>query len=165
MLEDSGPAVQPSGNRCGHVPEASCWLEPPESHKPRPGIRERREACLWVLGYLVHYLDLLTWRPVALRAFLYPPGGAPTMGDPPPGEVTVFGPLRAYYEYGQPAGLRHEPLDACRYRRPDRRNAWARGWPDGQDHRFRLGAFQQARLRLEQAESPHQGPVQTPRPR
>ena len=79
-------------------------------------------------------------------------------------DLAAFGPLRAYYEYGQAAGLRYEPLDG-RYRCPNRRNAWVRGWPDGQDHRLRLEAFQQARLRLEQAESPHQGPVQTPRPR
>jgi hypothetical protein len=136
MLEDSGPAVQPSSNRCGHDPAAPRWFEPPERHKPRPGIRERREACLGVVGCLVHYLDLLT---------------------------AAFGPLRAYYEYGQAAGLRYKPLYACRYRRP--RNAWARGWPDGQDHRFRLEAFQQARLRLEQPESPHQGPVPASRPR
>jgi hypothetical protein len=38
MLEDSGPAVQSSGNRCGHDPEAPRWFAPPEEHKPRPGI-------------------------------------------------------------------------------------------------------------------------------
>jgi hypothetical protein len=38
MLEDSGPAVQPCGNRCGHDPEAPRWFAPPEEHKPRPGI-------------------------------------------------------------------------------------------------------------------------------
>ena len=100
MLKDSGPAVQPSGNRCGHDPAAPRWFAPPERHKPCPGIYYapaktlpslnfandkdgQQRSCLGVLGCLVHYLD----------------------------------------------------------------------------------PRQQARLLLEQAESPHQGPVQTPRPR
>jgi hypothetical protein len=36
MLEDSGPAVQPCGNRCGPDPEAPRWFEPPEEHRTRP---------------------------------------------------------------------------------------------------------------------------------
>jgi hypothetical protein len=37
MIMDGEAPVQPSGNRCGHDPEAPRWFEPPERHKPRPG--------------------------------------------------------------------------------------------------------------------------------
>jgi ribosome modulation factor len=51
------------------------------------------------------------------------------------------GPLARFYEYGQAAGQRGEPVDACRYRHADRRNAWVRGWHAGGDHRLQLEAF------------------------
>ena len=54
------------------------------------------------------------------------------------------GPLRSFYELGQAAGQRGEPLDTCRYRRADRRNAWIRGWHAGSDERLRLEAFREA---------------------
>jgi hypothetical protein len=38
MVMDGEAPVQPSGNRCGHDPEAPRWFAPPEEHKPRPGI-------------------------------------------------------------------------------------------------------------------------------
>jgi hypothetical protein len=38
MLADSNQPVQPSGNRCGHNPLSPRFFEPPEHHKPRPGI-------------------------------------------------------------------------------------------------------------------------------
>jgi hypothetical protein len=38
MIMDGEAPVQPSGNRCGHDPEAPRWFAPPEEHKPRPGI-------------------------------------------------------------------------------------------------------------------------------
>jgi hypothetical protein len=38
MIMDGEAPVQPFGNRCGHDPEAPRWFEPPEEHKPRPGI-------------------------------------------------------------------------------------------------------------------------------
>jgi hypothetical protein len=37
MIMDGEAPVQPSGNRCGHDPEAPRWFEPPERYKPRPG--------------------------------------------------------------------------------------------------------------------------------
>ena len=55
------------------------------------------------------------------------------------------GPLARFYEYGQAAGQRGEPLDACRYRRPDRVNAWVRGWHAGEGERLRLEAWRAAR--------------------
>jgi ribosome modulation factor len=54
-------------------------------------------------------------------------------------------PLRRFFELGQAAGLRGEPLDACRYRLADRRNAWVRGWHAGDDERLRLEAFREAK--------------------
>jgi hypothetical protein len=95
MLMDSSPTVQSFGNRCGHNPLSPRSFEPPQQHKPRPGIlrkltekigtyydspakilpslnlangkdsqqrSERREACLQLLGCLIHFLDLLTLR-------------------------------------------------------------------------------------------------------
>jgi len=38
MVTDSKPTVQPPGNRCGHNPQVPRSFEPPEQHKPRPGI-------------------------------------------------------------------------------------------------------------------------------
>lgn len=55
--------------------------------------------------------------------------------------------LRPFFEYGQAAGQRGEPLDACRYRRADRCNAWVRGWHAGNDERLRLEAFWAERRR------------------
>ena len=82
------------GNRCGHVPDAPRWFEPPLRHAARPRIliqlqerlhdyyddptllpslncangsprqqrSERREACMDLMGALVHYLDLASLR-------------------------------------------------------------------------------------------------------
>lgn len=36
-----------------------------------------------------------------------------------------------YYQRGQAAGLRGEPIAVCPYTRPDRINAWRRGWRAG----------------------------------
>ncbi|MCP4695431.1 MAG: hypothetical protein GY862_01080 [Gammaproteobacteria bacterium] len=41
--------------------------------------------------------------------------------------------LQRAFEYGQQAALRGEPVDACRYRKGDKCNAWVRGWNDGQE--------------------------------
>lgn len=53
--------------------------------------------------------------------------------------------LRPFFELGQAAGQRGEPLDACRYRRADRRNAWVRGWHAGEDERLKLEALRAER--------------------
>ena len=36
MIMDGEAPVQPSGNRCGHDPEAPRWFAPPEEHGTRP---------------------------------------------------------------------------------------------------------------------------------
>lgn len=59
-------------------------------------------------------------------------------------DPAATGRLGRYYGFGQAAGLRGSPLDACRYRRPDRVNAWVRGWHAGEALRLRLEAFQKA---------------------
>lgn len=83
-----------TGNRCGHIPDAPRWFEPPMQHAARPRLliqlqerlhdyyddptllpslnsangsprrqrSERREACVTLLGALVHYLDLASLR-------------------------------------------------------------------------------------------------------
>jgi ribosome modulation factor len=67
------------------------------------------------------------------------------------------GPLRPCYELGQAAGQRGEPLDACRYRRPDRVNAWVRGWHAGEGLRLRLEAW-----RAERRHAPRRGAIHLP---
>lgn len=59
-------------------------------------------------------------------------------------DVTT-GPLAPYYELGHAAGQCGEPRDACPYRRPDRVNAWVRGWHAGEDARLQLEAFRAER--------------------
>lgn len=43
-----------------------------------------------------------------------------------------------FYEHGSAAAQRGEPKAACPYRRPDRVNAWLRGWLAGETERLRL---------------------------
>jgi ribosome modulation factor len=57
-----------------------------------------------------------------------------------------------YYELGSAAAQRGEPLDACPYRRPDRVNAWVRGWHAGEGERLRFEAW-----RVERRRMPHVG--------
>lgn len=59
--------------------------------------------------------------------------------------MTQLFPLGRFFELGEAAGRRGEPIDACRYRRPDRRNAWVRGWHEGDDQRLRLEVFRAER--------------------
>jgi ribosome modulation factor len=59
-------------------------------------------------------------------------------GSAAPAPAKPFsGLLERCYEYGEAAGMRGEALDACRFRRADRRNAWVRGWHSGQTERLR----------------------------
>jgi ribosome modulation factor len=51
------------------------------------------------------------------------------------------GPLARFYEYGKAAAQRDEPKDACPYRRPDRVNAWVRGWHAGETERLKLDVW------------------------
>lgn len=53
--------------------------------------------------------------------------------------------LARYYELGSAAAQRGERLDACPYRRPDRVNAWVRGWHAGETERLRLEAWRAER--------------------
>jgi hypothetical protein len=73
------------------------------------------------------------------RTFDHSRSAAPRLA--PARTEPLSGPLARFYEYGEAAAMRGEPLDACRSRRADRRNAWVRGWHAGQTERLRLEAF------------------------
>lgn len=55
------------------------------------------------------------------------------------------GPLARFYDYGKAAAQCGEPKHACPYRRPDRANAWVRGWYAGETERLRLEAWRERR--------------------
>lgn len=59
------------------------------------------------------------------------------------------GSLARFYDYGQAAAERGEPLSACPCRRANRRYAWAAGWHAVNDRRLRLA--REARLATRQA--------------
>ncbi|MGH8562737.1 MAG: hypothetical protein ACREXW_01100 [Gammaproteobacteria bacterium] len=47
--------------------------------------------------------------------------------------------------FGLAAALGGEPVDACRYRRADRRNAWVWGWHKGEHLALEAAAVREAR--------------------
>jgi hypothetical protein len=183
MLEDSGPAVQPCG-RCGHDPEAPRWFAPPEEHPTRPTSWTPGRCSVRLRARLRSLLARLA--PPSLpssSAFPFAPAPVPPLRADArwearatalaAGQAAASCRLRAGRPWprtapfghalpaGRPAAARPAPSSpSLAARRPSTAiPAFV------QRLILRLGAFQQARLRLEQAESPHQGPVQTPRPR